>query len=138
MPGKGRLSIQALAGQVQAVVVNEISRTALQILITGPQRIEVVLIVFLVVGAWAWLSGYLIVWIDSAAVLRQNERWRDLLKSVVSVLQMLGVFLVVQLLLSYMRTSVPSTSSGMAEALAGIFVLVIGATALVHTLKTIA
>ncbi len=137
MPGKGRLSIQGLAGQVQAVVVNEISRTALQILATGPQRIEVVLIVFLVVGAWAWLSGYLIVWIDSAAVLRQNERWRELLKSVISVLQMLGVFLVVQLLLSYMRTSVPSSGSGMAEAIAGIIVLVVGVIALVHTLQTI-
>ena len=134
---RGNLSVAGVFGQVQAVIVNEISRTALDILGAGPQRVEVVLIVLLVVAAWAWVSKFLIVWIDSAAALRNTKRWRELLKSVISVLQMLGVFLVVQLLLSYLRTSVPSTGTGAVEAIAGIIVVTVGAIATVHPVQTI-
>lgn len=135
---RGNLSVASVFGQVQAVIVNEISRTVLNILGAGPQRVEVVIIVLLVVAAWAWVSKLLIVWIDSAAALRNTKRWRELLKSVISVLQMLGVFLVVQLLLSYITTSVPSSGTGSVEAIAAVFVITFSAIATVHTVKTIA
>ncbi len=120
-----------------SVIIGFVSSFVLTILLQGPQRVEVRLIVILVVLISIGVVGPLRTWINNSPVMRENQRWRDVLLVFINSLLSLGIFLAVQLVLVGFRASIGTGEPSGVELIAFVIIALLSVFGIFDTLKAV-
>ena len=119
------------------MIIGFVSSFVLTILLQGPQRVEVRLIVILVVLISIGVVGPLRTWINNSPVMRENQRWRDVLLVFINSLLSLGIFLAVQLVLVGFRASIGTGEPSGVELIAFVIIALLSVFGIFDTLKAV-
>jgi hypothetical protein len=126
-----------LLDQGKSVIYGFVSSGVLLILNGGPVRLENTLIVVLAFAVWAMAESLLRKFIARTPLLAHNIRWKTVILEILVFITATWVFVIVQMFIIYVRSSVASADLGTAEAILSIFVGVLSAVGLVYTLKVL-
>lgn len=118
-----------------AVIIGLVSNFVFDIIDVKPNRLEISLIVIIVFVLWAVADRFIRKWLQNLPVLKSNRVWQEVLIGILDFSLLLGIFLVLQLILEFLRTGISSSNPNLFEVSIGIFVIMLAGFSIVHTIK---
>ena len=121
-----------------AVIISLVSSFVFDIIDIKPNRLEFSLIVILVFILWVAIDPYARYWLNNLHALKSNKIWKEVLIGIIDFIYLLGIFLVLRLLLVFLRSGVVASNPSLFEVLVGIYAVMLVAFSIVHTAKSLA
>ncbi len=118
-----------------AVIIGLVSNFVFDIIDVKPNRLEISLIVIIVFVLWAVADRSIRKWLQNLPVLKSNRVWQEVLIGILDFSLLLGIFLVLQLILEFLRTGISNSNPNLFEVSIGIFVIMLAGFSIVHTIK---
>lgn len=120
-----------------AVITGLVSNFAFDIVNLRPNRLELSILVILVYLAFFAIYDALVSWLKNLGVLKRNKEWKEVLLAVLYFVNMLGKFVVLQVLLELLKEGIGGSDPNVLEAAVGIYALMLVGVSLVHTVKAL-
>ena len=120
-----------------SVIIGFVSSFVLRVLLVGPSRVEVKLIVLLAVLIAIGIAAPTRKWIQTSPIMRGNPRWRNVILIFLNSMLSLGVFLAVQLVLVGFTSSIGTSELSSAELIVFVIVGLLLVFAAFDTVKTV-
>ena len=138
MPTTYAENIVRLVNKGLAVIIGLVSNFVFGIININPNKLETALIVILTFILWVIVDPYIRDWLDNLRVLKSNKTWKEVLILIMDFAFLLGIFLVLQLLLEFLRNSIINSNPSFFEVLIGIYAIMLIAFSIVQTAKSLA
>ena len=124
-----------LLDRSMAVITSFFSSFMLTLIVSRPARVEITVIVFVLLAIWFMADRFLRRWLKSSILMTENARWRDVIVEVLDFLLMFGLFLIAQLILHGLSSSIGTSELDSVEVVVFVFTLILGGFAVGQTIK---
>ncbi len=118
-----------------SVIIGLVSNFVFGIINIKSNRLELSLVVIIVFLLWASADQFIRKWITKLDVLIANKVWQKVLLEILDFVLLLGIFLVVQLILEFLKSGISNIDPNLFEIFVGIFALALTGFSIVQTIK---
>lgn len=120
-----------------AVIIGLVSNFIFGVINIKPNRLELGVLVILVFLLWVALYDYTVTWIKHLRVLKNNKTWQEVLLNIMDFIYLLGIFLVLELVLEFLKTGIGKSDPSLLEILVGIYALMLAGFSVVQSVKSL-
>ncbi len=113
-----------------------VSNFVFGILIVKSNRLELSFSVIVVFLLWISADRFIRKLLTKLNVLKKNKVWQDVLLGILDFVQLLGIFLVVQLILEFIKSGINNSNPNLFEIFIGIYAVMLIGFAIVQTIKS--
>lgn len=113
-----------------------VSNFVFGILIIKSNRLELSFSVIVVFLLWISADRFIRKLLTKLNVLKKNKVWQDVLLGILDFVQLLGIFLVVQLILEFIKSGINNSNPNLFEIFIGIYAVMLIGFAIVQTIKS--
>ncbi len=113
-----------------------VSNFVFGILIIKSNRLELSISVIVVFLLWISADRFIRKLLKNLNVLKKNKVWQDVLLGILDFIQLLGIFLVVQLILEFIKSGINNSNPNLFEIFIGIYAVMLIGFAIVQTIKS--
>lgn len=124
-----------LLGRNWAVITSFVSSFMLRFIVSGPSRVEITVITFILIVIWVMVDGYARRGLRAWTLLDENNRWRNVIFEILDFLLMFSIFLAAQLVLDGLRSSINAGDLSTAEVAVFVLVSILIGSAIISTVK---
>ena len=121
----------------KAVIYGFVASFIFKMIDIKPNKLELILIVVLVFLVWMMINGYIQKALNSLKTLQTNILLKDVLFNVIDVITYLGIFLVIQFLLTFIESQIVDIDTNLFESFVGLYVILLIAFTVLNTVKAL-
>ncbi len=132
---KERSTIVRLFDKGLSVIIGLVSNFVFDIIDIKSNRLELFLVVIIVFLLWVSADRFIRKWVKKLNVLETNKVWQSVLLGILDFVILLGTFLVIQLILEFLKNGISNINPNLFEIFVGIFALMLIGFSIVQTIK---